>query len=291
FLVIGRDQAFRRAARQHKRQFPDEIIDILDAAVAPARTERRNDMGAVTGKDDPAMHELFQPAALEGVDRDPIQLEIAMADDLLDPGDDVFRLLLLFRIGIGTELQVYTVDIIRLLVQQRRLPGMERRFEPEPAFRREIRLHLHISKQKPLLEDATLEVQPEHSAYRRASAVAGDKPRGLQFVSSVRRLDADARMISAQLYPGYLVFPSQIDQVGKIGGALDQILLDVILLQVDEGRHFVARLGQQVEAPDFAVAVEKPADLPGHAFFHHAVCNTQPVEYFQRAFRPADGAA
>ena len=42
--------------------------DILQAAIATARAERADDMGAVTGKDHPVMHKPFQPAAVEGID-------------------------------------------------------------------------------------------------------------------------------------------------------------------------------------------------------------------------------
>ena len=42
-------------------------------------------------------------------------------------------------------------------------------------------------------------------------------------------------------------------------------MLEIILLQVDEGRHAVAGLGQQVELVDLARVEEHLAVLPGDA--------------------------
>jgi hypothetical protein len=52
--------------------------------------------------------------------------------------------------------------------------------------------------------------------------------------------------VRARRHGAHPVAPAQVD-VGKLAGALDQPGLDVILLQVDEGRALVAGLGQQVE--------------------------------------------
>ncbi|MEO0865060.1 MAG: FAD-dependent oxidoreductase, partial [Pseudomonadota bacterium] len=49
-------------------------------------------------------------------------------------------------------------------------------------------------------------------------------------------------------------------------------------------------LGQQIEAVDLIRAVEQPTDLPCDAFVQHPFAHAQPVEDFQRALGPADGA-
>ena len=71
------------------------------------------------------MNEPVDAAAVEGIDADPVELEGPPPDDFLDARDDVFRLLLLFRVGVGPELKIDAVDIVRLLVEQGGLPRME----------------------------------------------------------------------------------------------------------------------------------------------------------------------
>src|ERR1700741_3037261 len=99
-------------------------------------------MRGVAGEDDAAMDEAVHAAALELVKRDPFKVELVMAEHTRDPRPHLLRLLLDQGIGIAAELQVDPPDIVRLLVQQRRAPGMEWRIEPEPALGREFRGHL-----------------------------------------------------------------------------------------------------------------------------------------------------
>src|SRR5690606_29185486 len=47
----------------------------------------------------------------------------------------------------------------------------------------------------------------------------------------------------------------------------------------------------QIETPHLTIPVEQATDLPGDAFVHHAVADAETVEDFERALRPADGAA
>ena len=63
----------------------------------------------------------------------------------------------------------------------------------------------------------------------------------------------------------------------------------MVLLQIDEGGHFVPGLLQQVKAVDLAVTMKQPPDLPGYPLGNHALANTEPVEDFQRALCPANG--
>ena len=81
-----------------------------------------------------------------------------------------------------------------------------------------------------------LEIQPELAADAAVRAVACQQVVAAKRVGAVRRLDlgGDAGVILADRQ--HLVLEAQIDQAGKIGAALDQILLDVILLKIDEGR-------------------------------------------------------
>ena len=71
-------------------------------------------MRGIADKNHPFMDEPVDAAAVEGIDADPVELEGSSPDDFLDARDDVFRLLFLFRIGVGPELKIDAVDICLL---------------------------------------------------------------------------------------------------------------------------------------------------------------------------------
>ena len=87
---------------------------------------------------------------------------------------------------------------------------------------------------------------------------------------------------------------SRFDQRRSISGfcqrRVDQRRLDIVLLEVDEGRLLVAGLGQQVEAVERLVAVKDLAGPPGHALLDHRLGQAQPVEDLERALGEADRA-
>ncbi|KAF1854017.1 hypothetical protein Lal_00005231 [Lupinus albus] len=291
FVAVAVEQRLRRLAVQHKRQLPHQIVGVGHAAVGAAGAEGRDLMGAVAGEQDAAMAEPLQPAALEGVDRHPFQLERRVgAQHRLNARDDPLRLLLLLRVGIPAQLEIQAPDIVGLHVQQGRLLAVEGRVEPEPALRREIGLHHHVGDQEAVLEHLALELQPQHLAHRRLGAVAGDDPIGLDRMDAVRRFDLKHDMVG--LLPGGddAGEPAQVDQVAP-SSLGDQKVLQVILLEVDKGGDLVVRLRQQVELVDHAVAVEDLADLPHDALVDHALADAQPVPHLQRALGVADGAA
>ena len=79
-------------------------------------------------------------------------------------------------------------------------------------------------------------------------------------------------------------------RAGQAANVLDQELLDMVLLQVDERRPTMPRLGEQVELENLLVAKEHPADVPGHALLHQALAAPESIEDLQRSLRPADRA-
>ena len=64
------------------------------------------------------------------------------------------------------KLQIDPPDIVGLLVQQRRAPGMERRIEPEPALGRKLRRHLDVGDQELILEHLGGEFRAHHLPQR-----------------------------------------------------------------------------------------------------------------------------
>ena len=131
-------------------------------------------MRGIAGEDHAAVQKAVHPAALEFVERDPFELELVVAEHARDPRPHVLRPLLDDGIGIRMELQIDPPDIVGLLVQQRRTPGMKRRIEPEPALGRKFRGHLDVGDQELVLEHLAGEFRADHLPQRRARAVAGD---------------------------------------------------------------------------------------------------------------------
>ena len=208
------------------------------------------------------MHEAVDPAAVEGIDADPVELEGPSTDHLLDPWYHVLRLFLPFRVSVRSELQIDAVDIVGLLVEQGGLPWMKGRGEPEPAFRRKIGLHLDIGDQEAFLEMASFEIQSELTSDTAVRTITGKKIVAAKRVGAVRRLDfgSDAGVVLANRQDP--VLEAEVDQIGKIGAAFDKILFNVILLQIDEGRELVPIRPFVYELTARRVATASVANVP-----------------------------
>ena len=168
--------------------------------------------------------------------------------------DDLLGLALLGRIGVPAELEVDAPDAVGLPVQQHALARMEGRVEPEPALGRAARPSIVTSAiRKRSWNTRPVRLQAEHLPHRGARAVAGDHVVGVRAVVALGRLDREQHAVGVRLDADHLVVPAQVDR-GSSARALDEVPLDVVLLQVDEGRPLVAGLGQQVEAVDLLVA-------------------------------------
>src|SRR4051812_35410479 len=96
-------------------------------------------------------------------------------------------------------------------------------------------------------------------------------------------------MIVALVDAADLVLPAQIYAV-DLAGAVDQRLFEMILLQIDEGRHLVAGFRQQVERIDEVIAEEDLAELPGHAHRDEFLADAEPVPDLERALGIADAS-
>ena len=138
-------------------------------------------MCAVARKQNTPLAEAFHATTLEGIDRDPFQLELdVFAQHRLEARDDILGALFTFLVDVPAQLQVDTPDVVRLFVQKRRLPAIERRVEPEPAFRREIGIHDHIRDQEVVFEHTPFEIDAQHPARGRGGSVTGDQPFSLK---------------------------------------------------------------------------------------------------------------
>ncbi len=165
---------------------------------------------------------------------------------------------------------------------------MEGRIEPEPALHGKIGRHPHIGDKELVLEALAHEVEAEHGPDRRARSVAGDDELRLEPVRPIRRLHRQPRPVIAALDGHDAVEPAQVDAERE--RAVDQMLLDVILLEVDEGGHACARPPAAGRSGRAARRAGRPcrrsSARPSPAWLGAA----QPVEDLQRALGEADGA-
>ena len=135
------------------------------------------------------------------------------------------------------------------------------------------------------------EIEPELAADAAVRPVAGQQIIAGQPVAAVRRLDLGIG--ACFILPNRMdaVLETQVDQTGKIGAAFDQILLDVILLQVDEGRKAMPVLRQEIEIIDLLITTIDASELPCDALGKHPLTNPEPVKNLKAALGPANGAA
>ena len=126
--------------------------------------------------------------------------------------------------------------------------------------------------------------------HRAAHAVAGDQPFGVERVAAVGRLDLDRDSVIARPDAHHLVARAKLDPL--LGQAcLVEIFLDVVLLQVHEGRELVAGLGRQIEPIDRLVAQIDLAFVPGDALLDHAPGDAEAIPDLEAVLGLADRAA
>ena len=287
--IVAIDQSVAALPFENGRKLPGQILRILNAGIGAARAERRHLMRGIADEDHAAMHEAVEPAAVEGVDRDPFELVGMVFEHLVEPRTHALRRLLGDRVGVGTELQIDAPDVVGLAMHQGRLAGMKGRREPEPALGRKLGRHVDIGDEEFVLEGDTGEVEAQKPARGRARTVGGDEPIGVEPVRPVRRVDSQPRAIVEAVEADEPVLPAQI-KIFQLERAIDQCLFQIELLQIDEGGHLVPLLRQQIERIEQFVADKDLAELPGDALRHKPLADAEPVEDFERALRPADAA-
>ena len=165
---------------------------------------------------------------------------------------------------------------------------MERRIEPEPALGRKLGLHLHVGDQEAVAEHLPFPFEPHQVAQRAACAVGRDHVVGFDAVATVRRLDLEPRRRRILLDADRLVPPAH--PVAERRKPVDQRFLEVVLLQIDEGRPLVARLRQQVELVGELVVKVDLADFPADAARADRLAAAEPIEHLQRTLGIADRA-
>ena len=247
-------------------------------------------MSAVAGEQHAPVAESRHAQAREGVDARPHELELGLlAEQRPHARKNAFRFALGDGIGVPAQLEVDAPDVVRLPVQEHRLVGMEGRVEPEPAFGREICLHLHIGDQEAIAKRLTLALVAERLADEASSAVGGNQIVAAQRIRPVRRFDLQRDLVGVLLDRGDPVLPANFE-VGELPGPFVQVAFDVILLEIYKRWAMMTRLGKEVEAIDFVFAEKHTALVPTDPFLDHGFAATDPVEDLKRPFGKADCA-
>jgi hypothetical protein len=92
------------------------------------------------------------------------------------------------------------------------------------------------------VEHLPFPLDPEKLAHRAARAIGGDEPIAGDRVVAVGRRDGDIDVVPRGRHSDHATVPAQLD-TGNLLRALDQILLEPVLLQIDERGPAMARLG------------------------------------------------
>ena len=134
-FVIALKKLRGSLALQYEGQLPSKVVDILNAAIAATRPERAYHMGAVPGENHAIVHEAVQSCTAKPVYAHPVDAERCIPHNRRNPGPHLGFGGLFLGVGIRTKLQIYSIYVVWLLVQQGGLAAVKRRREPEPALR------------------------------------------------------------------------------------------------------------------------------------------------------------
>ncbi|CAB3927256.1 hypothetical protein LMG26858_05992 [Achromobacter anxifer] len=291
--AVAVEQGVARAALQQQRQLPAQVVGVLDAAVAAARAERRDQMRRVAREQHVAVAQAVQAFVAVGPDAMPGDVEFhAFAQQVPDA-------LAHGRVGGGrgrvlvrTQLEVQAPGVVGHLVAPDGAAVVAAGVQPGPAFFRPGRVAQHDVDDDPAVLGLVVHArtQAQHAAHRALGAVAGNHPLRAAGVGAVGRLHLQGRRAAGlRLDPGDAVQPAQLGQ-RLAHQRVDQEGLQVVLLQVDEA--VVAHVGLvlQGERGHRHVAAQHAAHVPAHALADHGIGHSQAVEDVQRALRPDHAA-
>ena len=295
----ARDRRCRAAApapcrRSTSVELPDEIVGILEAAVRAARAERAHDVRGIAGEQHAAVAEMLHAPALERVDARPFDLEFArrarasraaaagcapaasrLSGSASQPSWKSTR-------HTSSACRCSSADWF----------GMERRIEPEPALGREIGLHVDVGDQEAVAEHLPFRTRARASAApgcaRRRTTI---EPVARERVFAVAAWRRRRRRRRRPARTPMTLFFQRRSSVGSSPRALDEELLEPVLLQVDERRPAMAR--SRAAGRTGTTSSSRKNTLPT---FQPMPLSTircaaaEPVEDLERALRIADRA-
>ena len=165
---------------------------------------------------------------------------------------------------------------------------MEGRVKPEPPLRRKIGFHNDIGDEEAILKNLALTLQAQGSADRAVGAIRHQQVVAVHAIVAVTGMHGNLSASIIGCHVGDLVQPAQLD-LWHLHGAVHHILFHIVLLQVDEGGHFVIGLLQQVEVVDLFLTEVHLAQVPGNALVQHGLSTAVAITDLQGALGQADG--
>lgn len=132
-----------------------------------------------------------------------------------------------------------------------------------------------------------LRVELHHAAKRTVGAIGNDQPVAREWIGPVRRLHLKAHGVAVRVELHNPVLPPQIHQL-RIARAVDEYLLQVILLKIDECGPAIAFFAEHVETVDLLVAKKDPAVVPCDAARRDRLAAPESIENVERSLGVAD---
>ncbi|MCY1530736.1 hypothetical protein D9M68_659380 [compost metagenome] len=278
---------------QQQGQLPAQVVGVLDAAVAAARAEGRDQVGRIAREQHAAMAQAVQAFMAVGPDAVPGDVELhALAQQVPDA-------LAHARVGgrfggvfVGTQLEVQPPGVVGHLVAPDRAAVVAARVQPGPALFRPGGVAQHDVDDDPAVLGLVIyaRAQAQHGAHRAFGAVAGDHPLRLAGIGAVGRFHLQSRRaFGLRLDAGDAVQPAQLGQ-RLAHQRIHQEGFQVVLLQVDEAVVPHVGLVLQREGRHRLVAAQHAAHVPAYALADHLAGHAEAVEDVQRALCPDHAA-
>ena len=279
--VVGIEDRRLGPAAPEPVELPDQVVGVLDAAVAAASAERAHAVCAIADEEHGPFAKALHDMAAIAVRTDPHEFVVHVLAELrVQALGNHLRAADRLRVGIRIHLVVQPPDVVGHQVLPDRAVLVERRLDPGPALDLRLVPEAHIG-------DAPAVDPPlPHASAGRACRAAGCGCRWHRRHSARARrsrrpgVHGDFGSAFDQPDAGYPVLPAQIDGA-ELHDPVDQVPLDVELLDVDEGRLAgiaVGRLGSEVEAVDLVVAGKRAAHEPLHALLLHPLVYAEPLQ-------------
>ncbi len=122
---------------------------------------------------------------------------------------------------------------------------------------------------------------PEQASHAGVGTIGADQVGHPQGLLAVRRFAAQCHALGVLRQADQAMAPAQL-HAGELGEALEQHLLDLGLVDVDEGREVVPRGARQADLEELAPAEVGAPQVPLHPALRHPLADPQPRPDLER---------
>ena len=298
FFVVTVKQFGSGAVLYHGCQLPGQVVSILDARVAAARTKWADHMRRIAHKKHLAMAQLVNAFAAVGVRTDPHNVVLARAHNPAQLAIDALAHNIFtadfLRVGIGPHLVVDAPHAVGHEVLPDGAAFVERRFYPGVALHGRRIFKAHISNAPAVVTFFGRDAGVTPGAKRTACAAAVNNMCSFNLVVARGCGDAQTGKVGLLLKGRDAVAPAQINRAVCVGvKLLHQKAFDIKLLDVDEGwlrTHVVGGCSCQIKRIHLVMPGKGTAHAPLHALRGNAVVKPQAFKNLQRFLRITNAA-